>query len=174
MVRKRSRKSDDFLLDHKDVPYITDQVKATARPFLPDRSRAPLDAAGVDRFIALTEGDPDTRMAVLGVLRTHAANGAEVVLSATALLISASSVVLAATRIGVEGGRALALSVAEAAALFGIVIWVLRRAGAAHIRKLTALAWLGAYEDALRKQPSSSPQTNGLLRRLQHRIRRSR
>ncbi|MEN0101384.1 MAG: hypothetical protein AAGC90_00550 [Curtobacterium sp.] len=150
MVRKRKNKRDEFLLDHKDVPFITSRVKDSALPFLPDRSRAPLDAAAVERFVSLTAADPDTRMAVLGVLRTHAANGAEVVLSATALLISVAGVVLAATRIDAGGGLGVLISVAEAAALFGVVLWVLRRAGAAHIRKLTALVWLGAYEDALR------------------------
>lgn len=56
-MRKRNKKRDEFLLDHKDVPYITDQVKGSASPFLPDRSRAPLDTAAVKRFVSLTPAD---------------------------------------------------------------------------------------------------------------------
>jgi len=153
MARKRAEKSDGFLLDHKDVPYVTDRVKVAARAFLPDSSQAQLDAAAVERFVSATTDDPNTRMAVLGVLRTHAANGTEVVLSGTALLISVAGVVLAATQNGDGSGWSVLISVAEAAALLGVVVWVLRRAGAAHVRKLTALAWLGAYEDALKAQP---------------------
>ncbi len=149
----QSKEKDRFLLDHKDVPYITERVKVTARPFLPGDSQAKLDAAAVERFVSATAGDPDTRMAVLGVLRTHAANGAEVVLSGTALLISVAGVILAALRGGAGDGWSVLVSAAEAAALFGVVLWVLKRAGAAHVRKLTALAWLGAYEDALRREP---------------------
>jgi len=143
----------ESLLDHKDVPYITDRVKVSARGFLPHSSHAELDARAVDRFVSETDDDPDTRMAVLGVLPTHAANGSEVVLSGAALLISVMGVVLAATRVGNVGNVAILVSVAEVVALFGVVLWVLRRAGAAHARKLTARVWLAAYEDALKAPP---------------------
>jgi len=144
------RTSKELLLDHKDVPYITHRVEASAKEFLPsDR----LNAGAVERFVSQTADDPDTPMTVLGVLRTHAANGAEVVLSGMALLISVMGVVLAATRVTDGGNLAVLVSVAEVLGLFGVVLWVLRRAGAAHARELTALVWLAAYEDALKSQP---------------------
>lgn len=153
-----SKSTGKEFLDHRDVPYITHQVEASAKAFLPNSSRARLNASVVERFVSETADDPDTRMAVLGVLRTHAANGAEVVLSGTALLISVMGVVLAATRVTDGGNWALFVSVAEVVGLFGVVLWVLRRAGAAHARKLTALVWLAAYEDALKWQPRSSEE----------------
>ena len=88
----------------------------------------------------------------MGVLRTHTASSAEVVLSGTALLVSVAGVVLAATRVAVADWGSVIVSGAEAVALFGVVLWVLRRAGAPHVRKLTAMAWLAAYEDGLKEQ----------------------
>lgn len=140
------------LLEHKDVSYITERVKVAARAFLPDGSQAQLDAAAVDRFVSATADDPDTRLAVLGVLRAHAANGAEVMLSGFALLISVVGVLIAVTQTGSAGAWVLLISVAEVVALIFVVAWALRVAGAAHIREITALVWLAAYEDPLKSR----------------------
>ena len=154
MFGSRAKKDKESLLDHKDVPYISERVKASARPFLPEHSRAELDAGKVDAFVQETAHDPDTRLAVLGVLRTHASNGAEVVLSGFALLLSVVGVALAATQQSALSGWTKLIPVVEVIALLFVVLGVLRLAGAAHIRKITALVWLATYEDALKQPPT--------------------
>lgn len=96
MCGSGAKKGKDSLLAHKDVPYISEKVEASARPFFPEHSRAELDAAKVNAFKWQTAHDPDTQLAVLGVLRTHAPSGAEVVLSSFALFLPVVGVALAA------------------------------------------------------------------------------
>lgn len=149
---------DGTFLDSKNVPYVSDRVRVAARPFLPTGPDSKLDAAGVVRFVSETDDDPDTRMAVLGVLRTHAANGAEVALSGMALLISVLGVAFSLLRSDQWDGWLVLISTAEAAVIVVFVVRVLRLAAAAHVRKMTALAWLGAYEDALKEVPRRRPR----------------
>lgn len=89
-------------------------------------------------------------MAVLGVLRGHAANGAEVGLAAVALIVSVLGVAftLLNTTQGGQGWIAF-VPVFEAVVVVWFGVAAAKVALAAHVRKMTAVAWLGAYEDAL-------------------------
>lgn len=91
-------------------------------------------------------------MQVLGALRSDASNGAEVLLSLTALVISVLGIAFTAINAGLDGSpgpAAVLLRAAEAAVLLVVLVRFVSVAGAAHIRKLTAAAWLAAYEDGL-------------------------
>jgi hypothetical protein len=143
---------DSVAIKSRFVPYITSRVWGPARPFLPASADARLRAVDVAAFAREAERNPDVRIAVLGVLRAHAANGAEVVLSAVAFVVSIMSLAFAMLNAsGVYVGWLRLIPVCEAAALFVFGLILVRLALAAHVRKMTAVAWLGAYEDALRE-----------------------
>lgn len=87
---------------------------------------------------------------MLGVLRAHAANGAEVGLAAVALIVSVLGVAFALLNTAQGGHGWIAfVPILEA----GVVVWfgvaAAKVALAAHVRKMTATTWLSAYEDAL-------------------------
>lgn len=132
------------------MPYITDAVLPAARPYLPQGPDAALTATDVDRFVSDTAHAPGTRIAVLGVLRAHGANGAEVGISVAALLVSAIGLTFtllsAAARFN---GWLQVIPILEAAAIVLAASFVIHVAVAAHLRKMTAVTWLGAYQDAL-------------------------
>lgn len=132
------------------VPYITAAVLPAARPYLPHGPHAALTAADVDRFVTDTAHSPGTRMAVLGVLRAHGANGAEVGISVAALLISALGLAFNLLKVAARSdGWLQIIPILEAVAIVLAASFIIHVAGAAHIRKMTAVTWLGAYQDAL-------------------------
>ncbi|MBD8586010.1 hypothetical protein IFT90_15750 [Frigoribacterium sp. CFBP 8766] len=156
-----SKKSNTPLAS-KHVPYLNDRVLEQARPFLPTGPTSALSSRDVDTFVSRTVDDPDTRMAVLGVLRAHANNGAEVILSLFALLLSVLSVAFSLLR-PAEAPSWVGRLIVIALAIFILVavMQVIRMAAAAHARKITAIAWLGAYEDGLRQMPTRPVPTAG-------------
>lgn len=142
------------------VPFVPDTVPQQARPFLPANPSSTLRAADVSAFLEKAEQDPDTRMIVLAVLRSHASNGAEVTFSGFALLLSLFSTVFVLIGFAAAGPIwAQLIKDALAATVFVFVIVVLQIAFAAHVRKITCIAWLGAYEDALREHTTRPPHT---------------
>lgn len=137
------------------VPYITDAVLPEAVAYLPTGPESRLTATGVDRFIARTATEPGVRMAVLGVLRAHASNGAEVGISLTALMIAVLGFAFGLLNAGTQfGGWLTLIPLLEVIAVIVGVGSIIRAAVAAHIRKMTAVTWLGAYQDALATQAS--------------------
>jgi hypothetical protein len=139
----RADKKADRYLSHKDVPYLDERSGVDVNRYLPSRARDHLTAARVGQFVEDTHSEPDTRLAVLGILRSHASNGAEVPLSAFALMASVIAILAASTNDLPYFGWIIGILFVGAAAT------VLRMSVAAHIRRITALVWLGAYEDAL-------------------------
>ncbi|MDF2915812.1 MAG: hypothetical protein K0S70_29 [Microbacterium sp.] len=141
------------------VPYITDAVLPEAVTYLPDGPAARLTATDVDRFVTGTEFDPGVRMAVLGVLRAHASNGAEMGISLTALMIAVLGFAFGQLNAASQLSGWLAfVPVLEVIVVLGAVGCIIQAAVAAHIRKMTAVTWLGAYQDALASGPSREPR----------------
>lgn len=139
------------------VPYITDAVLTEARDHLPHNAESRLTAADVDRFVSETADAPDTRMAVLGVLRAHSSNGAEVGVSVTALLVSVLGVTLNLLSIAAQpDGWWQLIPILEAIGIMVVASLFIRVAVAAHVRKMTAVTWLGAYEDALTRSAAKA------------------
>lgn len=94
-------------------------------------------------------------MAVLGVLRAHASNGAEVGISLTALMIAVLGFAFGLLNAGTQfGGWLTLIPLLEVIAVIVGVGSIIRAAVAAHIRKMTAVTWLGAYQDALATKAS--------------------
>lgn len=132
------------------VPYITDAVLPEAAAHLPKGPESRLTAAEVERFVADTRARPEVRMAVFGVLRAHASYGAEVGISLMALLVAVLGFALGLlnTVTRYEGWLGL-IPVLEVIGVVLALKVVIQAAVAAHIRKMTAVTWLGAYQDAL-------------------------
>jgi hypothetical protein len=150
------------------VPYITAAVLPEARPYLPHGPDAALTATDVDRFVTDTAHLPGTRMAVLGVLRAHGANGAEVGISVAALLISALGLAFNLLKVAAQAdGWLQAIPILEAVAIVLAASFVIHVAVAAHIRKMTAVTWLGAYQDALAAPVAASSRRRWLQPRGQ-------
>ncbi|MER7797488.1 hypothetical protein [Microbacterium sp. NPDC096154] len=130
------------------VPYVTDRVPQNARAYIPRDSAEVLDVKRVNAFVEGTRDQPDVRLAVLGVLRTHSMNGAET--PAAVFAIALAALTMLASSMG-------AVSVLGSAATwaFGVLavlgsLWFGNIAFAAHVRRVTCGVWLAAYEDALR------------------------
>lgn len=137
------------------VPYITDAVLPEAIAYLPSSPAARLTARGVNEFVTGTASEPGVRMAVLGTLRAHASNGAEVGISLTALMIAVLGFAFGLLNAVAEfSGWSALIPLLEVSAVVVAVGFIVRAAVAAHIRKMTAVTWLGAYQDALASEPS--------------------
>lgn len=148
--RQKSRQ----LAASKFVPYLTDAVLPAARGYLPAGPDARLTASDVKRFCRETASEPGTRIAVLGVLRAHASNGAEVGISVTALMVSVLGFAFSLLNtIARPAGWLTVVPILEAIAVFVFASLVIRAAVAAHFRKMIAVTWLGAYQDALAERP---------------------
>lgn len=148
----RNQRRQDKSLTHRYVPYRRAEMPAEVQRFVPNGPRAALTPEDVDAFVAASHQSRSLRMQVLGALRSDASNGAEVLLSLTALIISVLGIVFTAINAGLDefpGPAAVLLRAAEAAVLLVVLVRFVSVAGAAHIRKLTAAAWLAAYEDGL-------------------------
>lgn len=142
-------------LASKHVPYLNDRVREQAKPFLPTTPNSALNSRDVHAFVSGTAEDADTRMAVLAVLRAHANNGAEVILSMFALLLSVLSITFSLLRPPhAESWVVKLMLIALAIFICAVVMHVVRMAVSAHARKVTAIAWLGAYEDGLKQTAS--------------------
>ena len=128
---------------HKYVPYVIGDLRPGVRRHLPAGPKTPITAKVVSRFISETRKHPEDRLAVLSVLRTHAANGAEVPLSLVALMVAALAV-LATSQSDIPY---FALGVSTALVI--LIASIVKMASAAHLRRLTATVWLRAYEDGL-------------------------
>ena len=141
------------------VPYITEAVLPEAMAYLPSGPATRLTATDVNRFVTGTASEPGVRMAVLGVLRAHASNGAEVGISLTALMIAVLGFAFGLLNAVAEfrGWFAL-IPLLEVIAVVVAVGFIVRAAVAAHIRKMTAVTWLGAYQDELASEPSRKPR----------------
>lgn len=136
-------KRQPYEIGSKHVPYVSTKVMDGALVYLPANSHAELTIELVAYFVTSTRERPDARLAVLGTLRTHAANGAEVPLSAMALLFSGFALLFA-------GFHSLPLVATIMGAVVVIAaLSVIRMSVAAHARKLVAAAWLAAYEDGI-------------------------
>jgi hypothetical protein len=120
-----------------------------ARPFLPEGPESTLTVNLVKRFRRAGRRDPEVRLAVLGTLRAHSANGAEAPLAAGSVMFAAVSVVVAVSVTSVPGWVSWLLPIVYAAATIPFAVWILRVSLAAHARRVMATTWLGAYEDAL-------------------------
>jgi protein-S-isoprenylcysteine O-methyltransferase Ste14 len=130
------------------VPYVDERVPEGARPFLPTGPDDELTVERVDQFVEYTTTARNTRMQVLAILRTHSSNGAETVLALAALLLAGLAIVVSAFVTIAGFGTVIAVVYAVLALLLcGLLT---RPAIASHARKMTALVWLGAYEDAIR------------------------
>lgn len=138
-------------MTHRHVPYRRPTMPDQVQRFIPEGPRATLTPEDVDAFVAAAHQSRGLRMQVLGALRSDASNGAEVLLSLTALIISVLGVALTALNAGLDASSAPAvlLRSLEAVGLFVLLVVFVSVAGAAHLRKLTAAAWLAAYEDGL-------------------------
>lgn len=148
------------------VPYVTEAVLPAARDYLPHNPEARLTAADVDHFVSGTADSPDTRMAVIGVLRAHSSNGAEVGLSVAALLVSVLGLALNLLNIAAQpGGWWHLVPILEAVGIMAAASFLVRIAVVAHIRKMTAVTWLGAYQDALSKPTTEASSRRGWFRR---------
>lgn len=137
---------------HRYVPYRRTKMPAEVQRFIPEGPRAVLTPEDVDAFVTAGHQSRSVRMQVLGALRSDASNGAEVLLSLTALVISVLGIAFTAINAGLDafpGPGAVFLRSAEAAVLLVVLVVFVSLAGAAHIRKLTAAAWLAAYEDGI-------------------------
>jgi hypothetical protein len=134
-------------LESRWVPYVDNRVPLAAHRFLPRGPYDAITAARADDFVTLTSTDRDTRMQVLAVLRMHSSNGAETALGLAALILAGLTIVVSAFAAMAGWGTAIAV----AYAVLGLVVCGLltKPAIAAHARKMTALVWLGAYEDAI-------------------------
>lgn len=129
-------------------------MPADVQRFIPHGPDAELTPDAVDEFVKAAGASRSLRMAVLGALRSDAGNGAEVVLSLMALLISVVGVSLNLLNAGLDAQKdwAVLLRAGEAVTLFIAVLAIVSLAAAAHVRKLKAAVWLAAYEEALRAQ----------------------
>jgi hypothetical protein len=134
-------------LSHKTVPYVPVASGPEVNKYLPTHARQALSAAQVAQFVDDTRLRPDTRMAVLGILRSHASNGPEVPLSTFALMASAIAILAASQDDLPYFGWIVGIVFVIAATYVGRVSVVL------HIRRITSIVWLGAYEDALMHAP---------------------
>ncbi|WP_307042438.1 hypothetical protein [Agromyces ramosus] len=105
----------------------------------------------VERFVKETKRKPDVRLAVLGTLRAHAVNGAEVPLAGAGTFFAALALFLTAV-VGpsVPAGWLWLLWLGWGVAVTIAAFWVVRVSFAAHTRRVTATTWLGAYEDSLK------------------------
>lgn len=119
-----------------------------ARDHLPDGPEAFLDSTRVSRFVSSARADENLRLQVLSVLRTHSANGVETPAAIFALFIAAAGSYISTLIAMSDFGAAIALAVV-APSLLGVARFA-AVAAALHVRRLTALAWLAAYEEALR------------------------
>lgn len=148
----RNQRRHEKSFTHRYVPYRRAEMPAEVQRFMPAGPRAALTPEDVDAFVAAGHQSRSLRMQVLGALRSDASNGAEVLLSLTALVISVLGIAFTAINAGLDAfpgfGTVLLRSV-EAAVLLVVLVVFVSMAGAAHIRKLTAAAWLAAYEDGL-------------------------
>lgn len=147
----RTQRRQDKPLAHRYVPYRRAEMPADVQQFIPEGPRAALTPEDVDAFVAAAHQSRSVRLQVLGALRSDASNGAEVLLSLTALIVSVLGVALTALNAGLDASSvpAVLLRSCEAVGLFALLVVFVSMAGAAHIRKLTAAAWLAAYEDGL-------------------------
>ncbi|WP_336697135.1 hypothetical protein [Curtobacterium sp. USHLN213] len=141
------------------VPYLTDAVLPEAVAYLPNGPAARLTARRVNRFVTGTALEPGVRMAVLGVLRAHASNAAEVGTSLTALMIAVLGFAFGLLNTVAEfSGWFALIPLLEVIAVVITVGFIVQAAVAAHIQKVTAVTWLGAYEDGLANEPSREPR----------------
>jgi hypothetical protein len=148
-------------LTHRYVPYRRAEMPADVQQFIPEGPHATLTPEDVDMFAAAARQSRSLRMQVLGALRSDASNGAEVLLSLTALIVSVLGISFTAINAGLDafpGPGAVFLRSVEAAVLLVVMVVFVSMAGAAHIRKLTATAWLAAYEDGLADAAREAPQ----------------
>ena len=153
----RGQKESRQIAASKFVPYLTDAVLPAARSYLPAGPDARLTASDVERFRCETASEPAIRMAVLGVLRAHASNGAEVGISVTALMVSVLGFAFSLLNtIARPAGWLTAVPVLEAIAILVFASLVIRAAVAAHLRKMIAVTWLGAYQDVLAETPTTT------------------
>lgn len=148
----RAQRRQDKPLTHRYVPYRRAAMPVEVQRFIPEGPRAALTPEDVDAFVAAAHQSRSLRMQVLGALRSDASNGAEVLLSLTALVVSVVGIAFTAINAGLDtvaGPGVVLLRGVEATGLFVLLALFVSVAGAAHLRKLTAVAWLAAYEDGL-------------------------
>lgn len=136
----------------KHVPYVKSSALPDVIRHLPSAPDTVLTAERVARFVKETKRKPDVRLAVLGTLRAHSVNGAEVPLTGASTLFAALALFLTAV-IGqnIPAGWVSLLWLCWGAIVAIGGFWIVRVSFAAHSRRMTAVTWLGAYEDALRK-----------------------
>lgn len=136
-------------LSSKYVPYVKLETIPAARAFLPDGPDSTLTVNQVKAFRRANRRDPEVGLAVLGTLRAHSANGAEAPLAAGSVLFAAVSVVVAVSVTSTLGWVSWLLPTAYAAVTIPAAVWIVRVSLAAHARRVMAMTWLGAYEDAV-------------------------
>ncbi|WP_157549866.1 hypothetical protein [Microbacterium sp. Leaf288] len=140
--------TDRRQLQSKWVPYVDKRIPVGTHRFLPRGPYDALTAARVDDFVRVTATDRDIRLQVLAVLRMHSSNGAEVVLGLAAILLAGLAIVVSVFVAIAGWGTTIAVVYAvPALVICGLLT---KPAIAAHARKMTALVWLGAYEDGIR------------------------
>lgn len=77
-------------------------MPAEVQRFIPEGPRAVLTPEDVDVFVAAAHQSRSVRMQVLGALRSDASNGAEVLLSLSALIISVLGIAFTAINTGLD------------------------------------------------------------------------
>lgn len=137
-------------LSSKYVPYLRMSTAPAAREFLPAGPDSVLTVDMVRRFRKVARRDSGTSMVVLGTLRAHSVNGAEAPLAAGAVLFAALAFCIGTT-IGEFSVWAWVIWLVSAGVVVGTAVHIVRISFAAHARRVVAITWLGAYEDALRR-----------------------
>jgi len=131
----------------KRVPYIPNDAATATRAHLPSGPTAALTPEGVVAFLVETDASPGTRLRVLSILRTHSANGAEMPASILALVAAASGGYV--TSLVAIGAEQIWVGLAIAVGTLLLIVRGTRDLAAAHVRRLTAVVWLRAYEDGM-------------------------
>lgn len=138
-------------LASRHVPYLNLAGSKAAHEFLPTGPDAVLTVALVDRFRKASKRDPEMKLVVMGTLRAHASNGGDAPLAAAAVLFSAIAV-LVSTSLPKDRDWSWMVWIVLGVAVVIVATSMIRLSFAAHARRVVAITWLGAYEDALRRR----------------------
>lgn len=136
-------------LQSKYVPYVRMSTPTEAKKYLPEGPNSVLTSELVRQFSKASRRHPEIRLAVFGTLRAHSANGPDAPLAAAAVLFAALGIYVA---LAFSAQTPWGWLIASALGIVLIVtaLRIIKLALAAHARRVVAVTWLGAYEDATR------------------------
>lgn len=140
----------------KHVPWVPEDLPAAAVEYWPRKDDWPT-AADIQRFLEVTEGGPDERLAVLTGLRRWAEPASsQILLTVAAIIVSIVSVALAVSDFGVlfhvgMVGAGVAYIVVAMVAIY-LALGMDQRRKMAHV-------WLRAIEVELQRTPAQVRQS---------------